>query len=328
LGISLIYIKKINQTRPITRPLAPGRFSLKVLFLIFSALCLSLSFLPSPSAAKEGESEEYVYLLKAEGGKVYRLVEKAAGGKNEPARKEIRRMELISPGTTLEIEKGVSVSLTCGGCRVLNLTHKDSPYRVKMEDFKNEGSTSSKIMGYFTMALNNYIHPDSKPGSKVHLSTRGYSGAQQRGLCKDLWPAYNADIMLIEPITFKWGAKGNRFSMEIKDLQKSSTVYSEKTMFKKVDVPPGILKPGRRYEWFLVDEETGQRCRATFALLSKDESSRIMEVVNNLPALLPPETDMETKYRLQAGYLASEGLHYDAWKWLEQNGRSQQDAGN
>jgi hypothetical protein len=116
--------------------------------------------------------------------------------------------------------------------------------------------------------------------------------------------------------------------MEIKDFQRESTVYSEKTMSKKIDIPPGILKPARRYEWFLLEEETGERCRATFAVLSKDESSRIMEVVNNLPALLPSGTDMETKCRLQAGYLVSEGLHYDAWKWLERNGISQQGAGN
>ena len=301
---------------------------MKILFLIFLAVCLSTPYLPFSSMAKEGESEGYVYLLKSEGGKVYRITEKSAGDKKESVRKEIRRMELIPPGTILEIEKGASVSLTCGGCRVLNLTFKDSPYGVKMENFKKEGSTSSKIMGYFTMALNNYIHPDSKPGSKIHLSTRGYSSAQQIRLCKDLWPADNADIMLIEPITFKWGAKGNRFSMEIKDLQRNNMVYSEKTLMKKIDVPLGILRPGRRYEWSLMEEDIGERCRATFSLLSKDDSSRIMEVVNILPALLPSETDMETKCRLQAGYLASEGLHYDAWKWLERNGISQQGTGN
>ena len=295
-----------------------------MLLLIFSALWLSISFLSSASVAKEGASEEYVYLLKSEGGKVYRVIEKAAGGKREMVRKEIRRMELISPGTILEIEKGASVSLTCGGCRVLNLTHKDSPYGVKMEDFKKEGSTSSKIMGYFTMALNNYIHPDSKPGSKIHLSTRGYSGTPQIGLCKDLWPADNADIMPIEPITFKWGVKEAHFSLTIKEFGSNTTVYSEKTMLKRIDVPLGIFKPGRRYEWFLLEEETGEKCHATFALLSKDESSRIMEVVNNLPALLPSEIDIETKCRLQAGYFLSEGLDYDAWKWLDRNGISQQ----
>ena len=294
---------------------------MKMLLLIFSALWLSISFLSSASIAKEGALEEYVYLLKSEGGKVYRVIEKAAGGKKETVRKEIRRMELISPGTVLEIEKGASVSLTCGGCRVLNLTHKDSPYGVRMEDFKKEGSTASKIMEYFTMALNNYIHPDSKPGSKIRLQTRGF---QKKELCKDLWPPDSEDIMPIEPVTFKWGVKGTHYSLEIKEFGTNATVYSEKTMLKKIDVPLGIFKPGRRYEWILLEEETGEKCGATFALLSKDESSRIMEIINHLATLLPPGIDMETRCRLQAGYFLSEGLNYDAWRWLDRNGISQQ----
>lgn len=298
---------------------------MKTLLIILSTLWLITSFLLSVSIAKEGVSEEYVYLLKSEGGKVYRVTEKTIGDKKKSLKKEIRRMEVISPGTMLEIEKGASIFLTCGGCRVLNLTHQDSPFIVKMEDFKKEGSMTSKITEYFTMALNNYIHPDSRPGSKVRLQTRG---VQKKELCKDLWPADNADIMPIEPIIFKWEGKETHFSLAIKEFGSNTTVYSEKTMLKKIEVPLGILKSGRRYEWFLLGEETGEKCNATFTLLSKDESSRIMEVVNNLPALLPSETDMETKCRLQAGYLASEGLHYDAWKWLERNGISQQGAGN
>jgi hypothetical protein len=294
---------------------------MKMLLLIFSALWLSISFLSSASVAKEGVSEEYVYLLKSEGGKVYQIIEQMKGGKKETARKEIRRMELISPGIMLEIEKGASVFLTCGGCRVLNLTHKDSPFVVKMEDFKKEGSTTSKIMEYFTMALNNYIHPDSRPGSKVRLQTRGF---QKKGLCKDLWPPDIADIMSIEPIIFKWEGKETHFSLAIKEFGSNATVYSEKTMLNKIEVPLGIFKPGRRYEWFLLGEETGEKCNATFTLLSKDESNRIMEIVDHLPSLLPPGVDMETRCRLQAGYLVSEGLNYDAWKWLERNGISQQ----
>jgi hypothetical protein len=298
---------------------------MKTLLIIFQILCFMTFFLLSVSVAKEGASEEYVYLLKSEGGKIYRIMEQTTRGKKETARKEIRRMELISPGTILEIEKGASVFLTCGGCRVLNLTHQDSPFIVKMEDFKKGGSTTSKIMEYFTMALNNYIHPDSRPGSKVRLQTRGF---QKKGLCKDLWPPDIADILPIEPIIFKWEGKGTHFSLAIKESGSNAAVYSEKTMLKKIEVSSGFFKPGRRYEWFLLEEETGEKCNATFTLLSKDEASRIMEIFNHLPALLPSETDMETKCRLQAGYLVSEGLNYDAWKWLERNGISQQDAGN
>jgi hypothetical protein len=299
------------------------RFFVKTLLVILWTLCFIMSFLSSPSFAKDEVSEEYVYLLKSEGGKVYRITEKTVGDEKESVKKEIRRMELISPGTILEIEKGASVFLTCGSCRILNLTHKDSPFVVKMEDFKKEGSTTSKIMEYFTMALNNYIHPDSKPSSKIRLQTRGYSGAQKIGLCKDLWPPDSADIMPIEPITLKWRAKGTRFSLEIREFGNNAAVYSEKTMLKKVDVPVEIFRPGRRYEWFLLEEETGEKCSATLVLLSKGESARIMEIVNHLPKLLPPGIDVETRCRLQAGYFLSEGLSYDAWKWLERNGISQ-----
>ena len=297
---------------------------MKTLSFIFLALWLTLSFMPSASVAREGELEEYVYLLKSEGGKVYRMTESSTGDRKESFRKEIRRMELIHPGTVLEIEKGASVSLTCAGCRVLNLTYKDTPYGVKMEDFKKEGSPSSKIIEYFTQALNHYIHPDSKPGSKANMGTRGNPDVRKRGLCDDLLPPDNVKLMLIEPITFQWGLKAIHFSLEIKEFESKATIYSKKTSLKRVDVPGKIFKPGRRYEWSVLEEGTGERCYATFALLPEDESSRIMEIVNRLPELLPAETDKETKCRLQAGYLASEGLHYDAWKWLERNGISQQ----
>jgi len=204
------------------------------------------------------------------------------------------------------------------------LTHKDSPYGVKMEDFKKQGSTSSKIMEYFTQALNHYIHPDSKPGSKANMGTRGRPDVRKRGLCEDLLPQDNVKLMFIEPIIFQWGLKATHVSLEIKEFESRATIYSKKTSLKKIDLPAKIFKPGRRYEWSVSGEETGERCYATFALLPEDESSRIMEIVKQLPELLPSETDKETKCRLQAGYLASEGLQYDASKWLERNGISQQ----
>ena len=297
---------------------------MKTFSVIFLALWLTLSFMPSASVAREGELEEYVYLFKSEGGKVYRMTESSTGDRKESFRKEIRRMELISAGTILEIEKGASVSLTCAGCRVLNLTHKDSPYGVKMEDFKKEGSPSSKIMGYFTQALNHYIHPDSKPGSKANMGTRGYVDVRKKGLCEDLLSPDNVNLIFIEPITFRWGLKATHFSLEIKEFETKATIYTKKTSLKRIDLPAKIFKPGKRYEWSVLEEETGERCYATFALLPEDESSRIMQIVNHLPELLPSETDMETKCRLQAGYLASEGFYYDAWIWLERNGISQQ----
>lgn len=297
---------------------------MKMHWPIWGVLWLMTFFLLSISVVKEGGAQEYIYLLRSDGGKLYQLAEGTAGNKKASVKKEIRRMELVSPGTILEIQKGASVSLTCGGCRVLNLTHKDSPFEVKMEDFKKGGSTPSKLVEYFTAALNNYIHPDSKPSSKANLGTRGLPDALKRGICKDLWPPDNGNIMFLEPITFEWGAKGTHFFLEIKELGANHIVYSEKREREKVDVPMGIFKPSGRYEWFLLEEETGEKCSSTFGLLSEDESSRIMEIVNHLPTLLPPGVDMETKRRLQAGYFLSEGLNYDARRWLEKNGIPQQ----
>jgi hypothetical protein len=45
-----------------------------------------------------------------------------------------------------------------------------------------------------------------------------------------------------------------------------------------------------------------------------------MKTFHDLPSLLPAETDNETRYRLQAGYLSSEGLDYAAWQWLRLKG--------
>jgi len=295
---------------------------MKTPFMMLGTVWLMTFSLFSASIAGEGTSEEYVYLLKAEGGKVSRVMERVTGDKKETVRNEIRRMELISPGTILEIEKGASAFLTCGGCRILNVTYKDSPFVVRMEDFRKEGAQTGKLLEYFTRALINFIHPDSKPVSKVHLNTRGLPGSKI-GLCKDLLPEDNAEIMLMEPIPLTWGFTGTHLSVEVKEFQSPVTIYSKKTSSTKIDIPVEILKLGRRYEWSLLEEDTGKKCGATFVTLQKEESERVMEIINNLSTLLPPEADMETRCRLQAGYLVSEGLDYDAWKWLERNGISQ-----
>jgi hypothetical protein len=296
---------------------------MKKLFVVLGTLCFSMLCFSSASSAGEGGSEEYVYLLKSEGGKIYQITEKTTGTKKEWVKKEIRRMELISPGSMVEIEKGASVFLACGGCGVLGLTHKDSPYIVRMKDFKKEGATKSKITDYFTAALNNYIHPDSRPGSKANLGTRGYPDVRKMAGCRDLWPPDGSDILPVEPIALKWEAKGTHFFLEIKEFGSHAIAFSEKTMSKKIELPPATLNPGRKYEWLLREEGGGEKCEATFTILSKDEFSRIMGILSTLPTLLPPGTDAETKCRLQAGYLLSEGLRYDAWKWLERNGISQ-----
>lgn len=292
---------------------------MKTLLIIFETI-LFISFVSiSDLVAKETVSGEYVYLLKVEGGRVYQS-EVNDGDRKETEKRELRRMEMISPGIALEIEKGASAFLTCGGCKVLKLTHKDSPYMVKMEDVSKGESATSKLKEYFAAALNDFIHPGSKPGSKVQMHTRG---TQTKGLCKDLRPPDHSDLMPMDPITFKWEKKGTRYSLEIRELESNTPIVSEKRVLGEIDVPIGTFKPGRRYEWFLSEEETGKTCSATFELLSLDRSRKIMEIINQLPILLPPEVDMETKCRLQAGYFLSQGLDYEAWRWLDRHGISQ-----
>ncbi len=60
---------------------------MKTLSIILSTLWLTTSFLLSASVAKEGASGEYVYLLKSEGGKVYRIIGKPTGDKKESLKK-------------------------------------------------------------------------------------------------------------------------------------------------------------------------------------------------------------------------------------------------
>jgi len=293
---------------------------MKTLLIIFETLLFISAFSIPDLVAKEMVSGEYVYLLRAEGGRVYQIMEKSAGDGRRTVKKELQRMEMISPYTSLEIEKGASAFLTCGGCKVLKLTDKDSPYVVKMGDVNKGESTTNKMMEYFAAALNDFIHPGSKPGSKVHFHTRG---DPTKRLCKDLWPPDHSDLMPMDPITFKWEEKETQHSLEIRELGSSIPILSKKRVLERIDVPIRIFKPGRRYEWFLSEEETGKTCSATFELLSLDKSMRIMEIINQLPMLLPTEVDMETKCRLQAGYFLSEGLDYDAWRWLDRHGISQ-----
>lgn len=265
----------------------------------------------------EEASDDYVYALKIDGGNLYRVAHLKKREKGETTKEKVRRMELITPGTALELEKGTSVALTCAECNTVHLTYKDSPYTVRMEDFKKDRSVMGELRKYFLNALQNFIYPDSSPGQKVFLRTRG--------IRDELWPPNREYIIpLADHVNFKWELEGERFYLEIKEFGSNDTIYSKKTISNMVKVPAKIFKHGKRYEWFLEEEDTGERYSATFSLLSKDEAAATMNVFNDLPSLLPPDADEETKYRLQASFLRSEGLIYDAWQWLEIKEVSQQ----
>jgi hypothetical protein len=273
----------------------------------------------SPSTAiEEGDPpEEYVYALNVKGGSLYRISHKTSHGKKETVKEEVRRMELISPGSVLHIEEGASVSLTCAGCNVLNLNHKDSPYTVKMADFRKDRSIVGEVLTYFTAALVEFVYPDSKPREVIKPRVRGAN-------CEGVWPPDGSEILSIgAPITLRWELRGPDFFVQIREMDTKKTIYSVKISSNRIDVPAAIFKPGEEYEWGLSERETGGKRRSCFAIISSQESEKILQILHEIQSLLPPEADSETRTRLQAGYLCSEGLIYDAWQWLERNGISQ-----
>jgi hypothetical protein len=295
---------------------------MKTSYAISGALGLGL-FLLGPGAIPEVRAaEEYVYLLEAEGGKVFQVTEQTVGDRKETVKKEIRRMELIPPGTLVEVEKGGSAFLTCAGCKVLNLTDQNSPLAVKMEDFRKKETPTGKMVQFFDSALKNFIHPDSKPSARIRFTTRGPDD-QKTKECRTLWPPDGSDIMAIDPVTFKWELAGPHVSFSVQDLTLRKVVYAREISLPRINVPAQVFHAGRRYEWSLEGKPTGEKCNAAFKILTEMEFSSLMKIIQDLPNLLPDGIDRETKGRLQAGYLLAEGYVYDAWQWLERNGISQ-----
>jgi hypothetical protein len=289
---------------------------MKTIFCTFLAGLFVAVFSQCNVAASEKASEEYVFALEVEGQVSYQMV----GDKGETIRKNVRRMQLISPGTVLEIAKDASVSLTCPGCNVLSLSSKDSPYIVKMSDFKQVRPISSQIAKSFWQAVKNYISPETTARLKVETGVRASWESQQ---CQGFWPSNNEKILLIaENIIFEWDLECNYFVLEIKDFDTKDTIFSEITKSTRISVPVNLFKAGKRYEWFLVRERPGKTRHASFMLLTENESTRIMKTFHEIPSLLPSEADNETRYRLQAGYLFSEGFNYAALQWLRLKGVS------
>lgn len=291
---------------------------MKTLSCLFLVVLFVAGFSQGNVDASEKASEEYVFALEVEGQITYQAV----GDKGETLKKNVRRMEPIPPGTVLEIEKDASVSLTCPGCNVVNLTSKNSPYTVKMSDFKQLRPITSQIAKSFWRAIKNYISPETMPRLRVETGVRGSWESQQ---CRGFWPSNNEKILPIaESIIFEWDLDCNYFALEIKDFETKEMIFSEITKSTQISIPVRLFKSGKRYEWLLIRERPGKSRSATFMILAEEESTRIMETFHDLPSLLPAETDKETRYRLQAGYLSSEGLDYAAWQWLIMKGISQQ----
>lgn len=287
----------------------------KISYVLLAVLFIAV-FSHCHAEASEKASEDYVFVLEVEGQITYQAV----GEKGETIKKDVRRMELIFPGTILEIEKEASASLTCPGCNVVNLTSQNSPYAVKMSDFRKGRAITSEIARNFQQAIKYYISPETISRFKVETGVRA-SGEPQR--CEGFWPSNNERILPIgENIIFSWDLECNYLSLEIKDRDTKETIFSKITESNRIDVPLKLFQPRKKYEWHLIREGMGKTRDGSFMLLPEEESTGIMKTFYDLPSLLP--ADKETKFRLQAGYLHSIGLEYNAWQWLELKGVAQQ----
>ena len=291
---------------------------MKMISGIFLASLFIAAFSPGPVAASEKASAEYVFALEVEG----QITSQTTEEKGETVRKNVRRMEPLSAGTVLEIGKDASLSLTCPGCNVLNLTSPNSPYTVKMSDFKPIRPISSQIAKSFWQAIKYYISPEAMPRLKVETGVRASLDSQQ---CQGFWPSNNEKIPPVgESILFEWDLECDYFALEIKDLDTMEMIFSEITKSNRFQVPLRFFKAGKRYEWSLIRERPGKSHHAIFVVPTEDESARLLKILHDLPSLLPAEADNETGWRLQAGYLSSEDFNYAAWQWLKLKGLSQQ----
>ena len=230
-------------------------------------------------------------------------------------------MEPLSSGTVLEIGKEASLSLTCPGCNVLRLSSKDSPYTVKMSDFKPVRAIPGQIVKSFWQAIRYYISPEAMPHLRVETGVRAALDSQP---CQGFWPFNNERILPVgESILFEWDLECDYFALEIKAVDTQETVFSEITKLNRFQVPLKLFKAGKKYEWSLIRERPHKSHHATFVVLTENEGASLLKTLHDLPSLLPPETDNETGWRLQAGYLSSEGFNYAAWQWLKLKGLSQ-----
>lgn len=300
------------QIKLINYLLAEGKSTMKTILVILMNI-LSVCFLPNTSKADEANKDVYVYVMAVSGENVF-LIKNGASGNKE----KIRIKECIYPGNIIEIGNEATITLACSSSgRILVKTHPNSPYTVNMKEFEWDRSVVKTLIEFAKRAIGGAIFPD-EAGQSRNLMTRTF------GLHNCLWPPDEAKILTTkEPITFKWILNGSSFSLEIKD-DKDHTIYSKKTSANKIDVPIKRFKPGRKYTWLLKKEGKDIGCKTIFTLLPEGESSRIMKTLDDISSLLPKEIDRETKCRLQAGYLRSEDIAYDAWQLLERNGITQE----
>ena len=250
--------------------------------------------------------EEYVYVIDIK-GEIVRKIINDQGSSVE----KMKTMQILYPGAVLEIRHQSRVSLTCPDCKVITLTYENSPYTVKIENFKKEGSRFRTTIKYFTAALKNYVYPDSKIGFVYPVMVRGIRQSYS------LKPS-GTIVPISQNITFSWTTPGNKqYSIKATDLNSNKIIFSANKIYNRIDVPINKFEPGKRYHWSINEEETGKIFEENFRLLPRNERQIILNTMNDIASMLPAEVSDDVRYRLQAGYLNSEGFAYDAWQWLD-----------
>jgi hypothetical protein len=250
-----------------------------------------------------------IYIYKLEGKNLYRT--------SGESKQKLRVMELIKENSTIEIGKDTIAYMTCPDCEVLKLTQEKSPFIVKMDAFKKKHSKSKIILNNFSAALRDFIYPNSKTGKLVYMTVRG----SDQDICQPMVPQDYEDILFLgNYLIFKWGVESDAFIFEIRNTSNDQVVVTSKTKNSFIKIPFTKLDPGFVYQWTVVDNKKNTSCQASFSILSKQESNKIKNNLEDLAVLLPQDIDEEIKLRLQSGYLLSEGFIFDAFRFLENKG--------
>jgi len=226
-------------------------------------------------------------------------------------------MEVVPEKSTVVIGSQTTAFFTCPDCEIIKLTEEDSPYRISMKTFKKKDSKSKIVLDNFFAAVKSFVYPDSKAGDLKAMSVRG-DGKQAIGeKCSRRMPDDDSDIMALEEIIpFQWGISDGKFKFEIKNLLTGQSVFTTDTIRPALNLDASILNPGTVYMWQVLDKQNKTACDASFSYLSKAETQEIEALLEQVVAVLPSDANQETKTRLKAGYLLSEGLNFDAYRLL------------
>ena len=269
---------------------------------------------------KAAAADDYVYVYGIKGNVYY----SHSSETKEPSGK-VRSMQILYPGTILEIMKGASISLTCPQCKTLTLTVGESPYIIDMTDFAKPGSTLQDAAKHFAAALKNFVYPESKQGRIIYPRVRGPEESSAASPKSILMQPAGIIIPVQTSVTFIWTPTDSIVSINIRESRSKTLIYAqEKIAANRIRIDSGKFASGRSYTWFLKEEGRDRIYEENFTLLSAYEKKKYLKTMEEIGSMVPVVVTQENRYRLQAGYLNSEHFNYDAWHWLDSHGISDQ----